>query len=144
MRMPSLILAAWVVVCIGCESGPRSGRGLRLPDGDLAQGEVAFRDLGCEYCHDLVGEPPPEGERFDVIVTLGGEVTRVESHGELVTSIVRPSHQISGRYPRDQVADGDRSKMVTLNDTMTVAQLIDLTAFLQSKYVQRREPMYTP
>lgn len=144
MRVPWLILVSWVVVCVGCELGPRSGRGLRLPEGDMARGEVAFRDLGCEYCHDLVGEPPPEGERYEVIVTLGGEVTRVESHGELVTSIVHPSHEISGRYPRERVAEGDRSKMENLNDRMTVAQLIDLTTFLQSKYVQRREPMYMP
>lgn len=144
MRIHALILAAWVVVSIGCELGPQSGRGLRLPDGDLARGELAFRELGCERCHDVVGVPPAEGERPDVIVTLGGEVSRVESYGELVTSIVNPSHEISARYPRGAVADGERSKMENFTEKMTVAQLIDLTAFLQSKYEKRVEPIYLP
>lgn len=144
MSIPSLILASLVLVSVGCEFGPRSGRGLRLPDGDIARGELAFRELECDSCHDVGGVRPPEGERSDVIVTLGGEVTRVETYGELVTSIVNPSHELSVRYPRDQVADGDRSKMENFNERMTVAQLIDLTAFLQSKYVQRLEPVYIP
>lgn len=65
----------------------------------------AFRELGCPTCHDVVGGPAdPEGERPDVIVTLGGKVTRVETYGELVASIINPSHEICRRYPRAQVA----------------------------------------
>ncbi len=75
---------------------------------------------------------------------LGGEVSHIETHGELVTSIINPSHEISRRYPRDQVADGDVSKMKAINERMTVAQLIDLTAFLQSKYKLRDESLYLP
>jgi hypothetical protein len=42
------------------------------------------------------------------------------------------------------VAEGDVSKMEleNFNDRMTVAQLIDLVAFLQSKYERRPEPRY--
>jgi hypothetical protein len=61
-----------------------------------------------------------------------------------VTSIVNPSHEISRRYPREQVAEGDVSKMENFNERMTVAQLIDLTAFLQSRYEVRPEPLYFP
>lgn len=134
-----------VVASVGCEMGPRSGRGLRLPEGDLDRGAAAFRDLGCVACHDVAGDAASATrEGSAVIVTLGGEVTRVETYGELVTSIINPSHDISGRYPRERVAEGDLSKMKNFNEGMTVAQLIDLTAFLQSKYEVRIEPLYYP
>ena len=142
MTTPRLLLLACMAVAgLGCEVGPQSGRGFRLPEGDTGRGEVAFRELGCSSCHDVAGGPAsPEGNRSDVIVTLGGEVIRVETYGELVTSIINPSHKISRRYPREQVAEGGVSKMENFNEQMTVAQLIDLTAFLQSKYQLRPGP----
>lgn len=109
------------------------------------RGRIAFRALGCAHCHDLAGEPLDE-ERpgAQPLVILGGEVTRVASYGELVTSIINPSHEITRRYPRERVSDGDISKMPNFNDLMTVSQLIDLTALLQSKYEVRHEPLYLP
>jgi hypothetical protein len=140
-----LLVAGAALICLACEVGPQSGRGLRLPEGDLEAGKLAFQELACTTCHDVVGVPlEAPGERPDSIVTLGGEVTRVETYGQLVTSIVNPSHRISGRYPREKVAHGDVSMMANFNDLMTVAQLIDLTAFLQSRYELRREPLYVP
>jgi hypothetical protein len=116
-----------------------------LPEGDLDRGEAAFQDLGCVACHDVAGgAASATREGSAVIVTLGGEVTRVETYGELVTSIINPSHDISARYPRELVAEGDLSKMKNFNERMTVAQLIDLTAFLQSNYEVRLEPLYYP
>ena len=144
-RAPPLVVACLIVTFFGCEIGPRSGRGLRLPDGDIESGALAFRELGCPRCHNVVGGPrAPEGDRPGTIVTLGGDVTHIETHGELVTSIVNPSHETSRRYWRERVAKGDVPKMQDLNERMTVAQLIDLTAFLQSKYEVRHEPSYLP
>jgi hypothetical protein len=143
--VPLLLVSCLIAICFGCEVGPRSGRGFRLPDGDVERGALAFRELGCQRCHDVIGEPAaPEGDRSDVIVTLGGEVTRIEAYGELVTSIINPSHEISPRYSREQVAEGNESKMENFNDQMTVDQLIDLTAFLQSKYKIRYSPLHFP
>ena len=137
-----LLAGGLLLVALGCEFGPRSGRGLRLPDGDEERGAVAFRELGCPKCHDVVGGPEATlAERADVIVELGGEVSRVETYGELVTSIVNPSHELSVRYPREAVSEDGESKMENFNDRMTVAQLIDLTAFLQSRYRLRPEPL---
>jgi hypothetical protein len=140
------ILALFAItVLLGCEVGPRSGRGLRLPAGDVARGAMAFSDLGCTRCHDVAGDPAPRVEdRARVIMVLGGEVTRVASYGELVTSIVNPSHRISRGIPREDAAEDGVSKMENFNDRMTVAQLIDLTQFLQSRYERRREPLYVP
>jgi len=134
-----------IALSLACEVGPQSGRGLRLPDGDIARGAVAFGELGCAKCHDIAGDPAPAIEgRPEVIVVLGGQVTRVASYGELVTSIVNPSHKLTRRYPQEKVAEGGVSKMENFNERMTVAQLIDLTAFLQSHYELRPEPLYVP
>jgi hypothetical protein len=142
-----ILVSGLLVVGLGCEVGPRSGRGLRLPDGDIEKGALTFHELGCDGCHDVSGRPSaPQGERAETIVKLGGEVTRVYSYGELVTSIVRPSHRIARGQPKDRVTEGGVSKMEleNFNDRMTVAQLIDLVAFLQSTYERRSEPLYIP
>ena len=144
-RATLLLVVVVALASLACEVGPQSGRGLRLPEGDLEAGKLAFQELACTTCHDVVGVPMQgRGERPDTIVTLGGEVTRVESYGQLVTSIINPSHKISGRQPREQVSEGGESKMENFNDQMTVSQLIDLTQFLQSRYELRREPLYVP
>jgi hypothetical protein len=142
MRVAARILLVCSILAMGCEVGPRSGRGLRLPDGDVERGAIAFRDLGCTKCHDVAGDPTPAGD--EIILPLGGEVTRVETHGELVTSIVNPTHEISRRYPKKDTTKDGETRMENFNDEMSVAQLIDLTAFLQSKYEVRREPMFIP
>lgn len=128
----------------GCEQhGRRSGRGLYLPDGDAARGAVAFHELGCATCHGIAGEPesvrasagapePPEA------LILGGPVTRVETYGELVTSIIHPEHEIS----RSSGDGGLLAEMPVANERMTVIQLIDLVAFLQSTYEERPLPNY--
>jgi hypothetical protein len=139
---PKVLGCCLLLFLLGCEVGPRSGRGLRLPDGDVERGAVAFRDLGCTKCHDVADAPAPASD--EIVLTLGGEVTRVETYGELVTSIVNPQHDVSRRYPKEDTTKGGVSRMENFNDAMTVAQLIDLTAFLQSKYEVRREPMFIP
>lgn len=128
------------VVCVGfvfgaCEVGRKSGQGLRLPNGDVAAGREAFQRLDCDRCHSIPGEVSPRAESEEkVIVVLGGKAPHIETHGELVTSIVNPSHGYPRRYSAEDVFEGDASKMMNFNETMTVKELIDLTAFLQSKY----------
>ena len=146
-RLLWIALGCLGLVVLACEVGPRSGRGLRLPDGDLARGELAFRELGCGHCHSVKGDPsarPPGASELDVV--LGGEVTRVHSYGELVTAIVNPSHRIARRH-REKGADEQGTSLMELenfNDQMSVAQLIDLVSYLQSKYERRPEPLYIP
>jgi mono/diheme cytochrome c family protein len=140
MRIGLFVIAGCLALgSIGCEAGPKSGIGLRLPEGDLARGEKAFHDLGCDGCHAIVREnrsrsgAPPE-----LVVALGGKVAHIESHGKLVTSIINPSHGFPRRYPRERITEAGQSKMPNFNETMTVEQLIDLTAYLQSKYELER------
>jgi len=68
------------------------------------------------------------------MITLGGTVRTVRTYGELVSSVVNPSHKLIDSYPEDQVSRESKSLMTVYNDRMTVQQLIDLVAFLQSRY----------
>lgn len=137
MEARILALLAVALVLMACAPSPESARGFRLPDGDAAAGQATFVRLQCHGCHQIVGVELPEFMGTTPLadkVTLGGEVTRVKTYGELVTSIINPSHRLIKGYPRDQVSRDGESLMTVYNDWMTVAQLIDLVAFLQSHY----------
>ncbi|HSR61828.1 MAG TPA: hypothetical protein VLN56_00320 [Gammaproteobacteria bacterium] len=79
---------------------------------------------------------------------LGGEISRVRTYGELVTSIVNPTHVVSQKYVRslgelaEAEADAIESPMPVFNDQMTVSQLIDVVTFLNSSY-EEHVPYYT-
>lgn len=134
LKLAAILLLAGSV---GCDRGPRSGTGLRLPDGDIERGKAAFLQLRCHACHTVAGMdlPPPE-KAYAYIrpVVLGGEVLKVQTYGQLVTSIINPSHTLAKGYPPEVVQRNGQSQMANLNDGMTVSQLIDLVAFLQSRY----------
>ena len=69
-----------------------------------------------------------------ISVTLGGETSHIKTYGELVTSVINPSHRVSRRQSADMATLSGESRMINLNDVMTVTQLIDLVAFVQSSY----------
>jgi hypothetical protein len=114
---------------------PESPFGFRLPDGDPADGRTAFIDLRCNSCHEVRGLAI-EYVQGIAHVPLGGPTTRVKTYGELVTSIINPSHRIAPRHREDGALPGGQSLMSAayLNDVMTVQQLVDLVAFLQPTY----------
>lgn len=124
----------------GCENNPRSSRGFRLPDGDAAKGREAFVALQCHKCHKVVGEELTPPVSFNL--TLGGETVRVRTYGQLVTSIINPSHVRSEQYLK-QLTEAKESPMPKFNHLMTVEQMIDLVAFLQPHY-QLVEPVFEP
>ena len=128
-----LALAPSLVVLAAC--GPQSPLGFRLPDGNPAAGEEAFVALRCNVCHEVSGVPI---EYLDGVahVSLGGKTTRVKTYGELVTSIINPSHKIAPPN-REAGAEHRGESLMTyayLNEIMTVQQLVDLVAFLQPTY----------
>ena len=109
--------------------------GFRLPDGNPAAGQQAFVALRCNACHDV------HGVNIEYLggvahVTLGGETTRVRTYGELVTSIINPSHRISPKN-RDAGATAEGVSLMSyayLYDVMSVQQLVDLVTFLEPTY----------
>jgi hypothetical protein len=119
-----------------CEFGPNSGRGFSLPEGNVDKGRAAFVELECNSCHS-VGDIERVGGREgpDIDIELGGRVTTVKTYGNLVTSVINPSHKISRRHiNRDIAAGEDELKMVVYNEIMTVQQLVDLVTYLESNY----------
>ena len=132
----------------GCQADPKSGKGFSLPEGSAEEGQNVFAQLRCYDCHTVPGVDFPAAEEPDQkVVRLGGQVTRVKTYGELVTSIINPSHRLARSYVADSDATAEGvSPMKNYNDVLTVNQLIDLVAFLQSHYVLHKyEPtMYGP
>ena len=61
-------------------------------------------------------------------------MSRVKTYGELVTSIINPSHKLAKGYPLDLVSNDGQSKMPVYNGFMTVQELIDIVIFLQPHY----------
>jgi sulfur-oxidizing protein SoxX len=113
---------------------PESPLGFRLPDGDAPAGRQAFVDLRCNACHEVAGVPMEYLEGI-AHVELGGKTTYVKTYGELVTSIINPSHKIAPPYRQSGVPEGQSlMSYAYLNEVMTVQQLVDLVAFLQPTY----------
>lgn len=130
----SLLLVSCLIMA-GCNPDPTSSAGIRLPDGDAEAGLEAFLYMQCNQCHTIKGLEIPEIPGADpAYVQLGGNVTYVKTYGELVTSIINPSHKLATGYAADMVSIDGESRMYDYNRHMTVQELIDLVAFLQSHY----------
>jgi len=128
-----VLLAFLTAAC----NNPKSSAGFHLPDGDAERGKAVFLELKCHTCHTVAGTDipvPSKDYAYVRVVVLGGEVARVKTYGELVTSIINPSHSLAPGYPKELITREGQSAMTNFNNTMTVQQLIDLVAFLQSRY----------
>ena len=133
-----IFLGAMLAAAVaGCASS--SIFGFPMNESDVAAGRQAFIDHRCHQCHSIADERlPPLAGADRPILELGGPTTIVRSYADLTTSIINPNHAISERY-RDQLLLRTElpleSPMPTPNlDTMSVRQLLDIVAFLDSKY----------
>ena len=82
---------------------------------------------------------PPLAGASAPILELGGETTLVKTYADLMTSVINPNHRISEKY-RDRlmlsgVVPAESPMPMPHIDTMSVRQLIDIVAFLDSRYV---------
>lgn len=108
--------------------------GLMLRGGDPGGGRQAFLDLKCTVCHRVTGEadfPEPlsniQGPVLDA--TLGSR-----PEGYVATAIIAPSHSISINVS-DAVKtemSGVLSPMADYSAVMTVRQMLDLLAYLET------------
>ena len=133
MRQTLALSGLAAALCLACTPDRKSSAGFYMPNGDPAKGQTVFVAMQCHACHSVAGValPPPVAEPA-VPVVLGGEVPRPRTDGELTASIIAPSHRI--RYRGDTVKSGQLSRMGDFSEAMTVRDLIDLVAFLQSRY----------
>jgi len=91
--------------------------------------------MQCNQCHTIAGTELPAIPFSDpAYIQLGGKIAMVKTYGDLVTSIINPSHRLAPGYAKEKVSDNGKSNMYTYNRHMTVQELIDLVAFLQSHY----------
>jgi sulfur-oxidizing protein SoxX len=129
-------LVVLFLILASCDIGPNSGRGFSLPEGSVDAGRATFVELGCNSCHSVGDIERVAGlEGPDINVKLGGRVSSVKTYGDLVTSVINPSHKISRPHKYQGLATEDNvSKMVLYNDVMTVQQLVDLVTWLESNY----------
>jgi len=149
--MKTLLPHALVLLSLGfmagCDSGPKSGRGFKFPEGDIVRGQAAFVRLDCYTCHrvDGVAGLPAPTVAPDKVVVLGGEVFRLRSYGDLVTAVIHPSNSLSDKFTgpqRQEAASAGKSPMPVMNEKMTVAEMLDLVTFLHPRY-KELEPLYT-
>lgn len=112
-----------------------SSKGFRLPDGDAVAGRDAFLYMQCHQCHSISGEQLPAipGQE-PPYVELGGKVTQVRTYGQLITSIINPSHELARGYAEEVVSEDGESDMYIYNSHMTVQELIDIVMYLQPHY----------
>jgi len=141
--LPSILLT--LLAPTACrDQAEKMGKGFRLPDGKVEQGQAAFLDLKCHQCHTVAGISLPKPDSpSQVAFELGGEVRKVKSYGELVTSIIQPQHIVSPEY-LEKLGKGQRagaaSPMPDFNARMTVSQLTDVVTFLHSHYQKAPPP----
>lgn len=135
-----LIVAMGAFVNSGCN---QHSIGFALPPGDVEDGKSTFVELSCNTCHSVADIAYLGEEGKDLHFELGGEVTRVKSYGDLVTSIINPSHKIARDFKRTLEDKKVDSPMSNYNYIMTVQELVDVVTFLQKQYnVVRPESNY--
>jgi hypothetical protein len=110
--------------------GRQAGLRLYLPLGDVAAGKTAVQAMQCFVCHKIAGSdfPAPHAQP-PVPVTLGVEQAR-QSPERLAESIIAPSHRVAPGAPG--ITSGGMSRMGDYSEVMTVRQLVDIVAYLQS------------
>ena len=136
------VLAALAVLTAACDYNLKSARRFHLPQGNADNGKAAFVALKCTACHTVTGVdlPKPTVESASVVV-LGGEVVRMRTYGDLLTSIIHPTHSLSEKMNPMAVKAAGTSPMPVVNDLMTVTQMVDLVTFLQPRYIQLPPPV---
>ena len=132
-RLCAALVALLSAFISGCDREPP---GFALPEGDADKGRKAFVKLGCADCHSVMGDPALSEQNPDakMRVILGGPSSRVQTYGNLVTSIINPSHYLKRGEPAVALTPKGTSPMPSLNEEMSVAELVDLVTFLKGYY----------
>jgi hypothetical protein len=104
------VLVLLIALVSGCN---KESKGFALPAGDLEAGKATFEALNCNACHSIA-DIQWKGQDEELRLPLGGETTRIKTYGELVTSVINPSHyfvnfKIKCRKELDYVPDGTRA-----------------------------------
>jgi hypothetical protein len=149
IKKTGYFLTIWVLLAglvIALASGcTKESKGFALPEGDVESGKASFVALNCNACHSIA-DIKWAGEDKDLKLPLGGKTSRIKTYGELVTSVINPSHKISKAFSQELTDSTGHSKMKIYNDVLTVQDLVDIVTFLQTQYEvvvpERHYPQY--
>ncbi len=132
MTPSRFLAAALLAVLAACSTARDPARGFRLAGtGDVHRGREAFLHFECTECHEVAGAALPLPARQTV--QLGGSVLHLPSDGYLVTAIINPAYH-GKRYPAGTMPVADAVHMPDFSARMTVQELTDIVAYLQSRY----------
>jgi mono/diheme cytochrome c family protein len=133
MRAEATLLLFLALGAAACRDPRRSMSEFKPAPGDPAHGREVFLEMRCFACHRVAGEdlPAPVAQPA-VPVVLGGRITHALPDGALADAIANPSHHV--RWTEPGVPSGALSRMPDYTDVLTVRELSDLVAYLQTRY----------
>jgi len=105
-----------------------------LPGGSAAEGRNLFVEAECHKCHEVKGETLPAviKGKGDVGPELS-QMAGMHPPEYFAESIINPNAVIDhDAKEKNYVGEDGKSRMPDYNDTFTVRQLADLTAYLAS------------
>ena len=121
LTLPAVI--AWAGCAqIATEHPPTMASALTWPDGDVHRGMQAFKDLKCVTCHKVASIPELAALNEEPIGPALDHPGVKPCRMDILVQIVAPGTDPSIRT----------SHMGNFDDVMTVAQLTDLIAFVES------------
>ena len=146
-------LTVLATLCLGACSQPDAEMvRMLLPEGDAEAGKQAFVNLGCTVCHTVRGVEGMPAPKLETSFELGPTLAGL-SRGGIATQVVAPRHvnaeatqlwtdwdegQRVWLGPGQNLGEGDpaeargASRMRDYASVMTVKQLSDMVAFLES------------
>jgi hypothetical protein len=121
---------SFVGYAISQSAGNSETMTINLPQGNAKAGKQAFQDLLCTSCHRVQGESsfPKPVTGYEGPILGAGKSQQNDS--DLATSIINPSHKISPDI--QERIRSSKSPMTDYSDAITVRQLVDIVAYLQS------------
>lgn len=103
-----------------------------LPAGNAAEGRKLFVAAECHKCHEVKGETFPAKETGDAGPELA-QMAGMHPPEFFAESIINPNAVIDhDAKEKGYVGADGKSKMPDYNDTLTLRQLADITAYLIS------------
>jgi sulfur-oxidizing protein SoxX len=130
-------VALLTALAVACTYSPTFG--FPVGEGNADAGLRAFTDHQCHACHSVAGiDLPALAGASAPMLELAGEASQAMSYDALVTAIINPDHAISESYREQELRTLETPLTSPMPlpaiDNMTVRQLIDIVAFLDSRY----------
>jgi len=133
MRVTTLSISLIILlVFLGCDNQRESAEGFALPAGNVEAGAAVYAAMSCGSCHGVKGEAKADTPVGTKKLMIGGTSSNLPSDGYLVSAIINPSHAIREQAGFESMLPSGESRMSNFNPVLTVQQLIDVVAYLQS------------